>query len=201
MAYAIKRRRNAGAPKRRAQNTKMRDSAPYKRGQRLAAELIAGRKLRGTQKEIRSQIHALVRQHGSKSDIALLEGRMGADGDPHKFRKGLGSVASDVAGFKPSRSSRSSSRAAKAVSREYARDRRDTKSKFESASAKAMRIRHEQGVSLAEAWAIVKGESKPKRKSSAKRRRNGTKKGMRRKTARRAYESNPRDFGAEFLFI
>ena len=98
-------------------------------------------------------------------------------------------------------------------------------------------------MSLKEAWAIVKGESKPKRKSSSKRkssarsqdvssmtwgdlrkkagkkykvgmtrveveeivsvrsnpRRNGTKKGMMRKTSRRAYEKNP--FGAEFLFI
>lgn len=198
MAYAMKRRRNAGAPKRRAQLTKMRASAPFKRGQRLAAKLIAGRKLRGSQKEIRQQIHALVREEGSKSDIALLEGPTGAGGDAHKFRKGLASVAADVAGFQPSRSS---SRAGKTVSREFARDKRDTKRKFKSASARAMEIRHQQGVSLAEAWAIVKGESKPKRKSSAKRRRNGTKKGQRRKTARRAFEKNPRNFGAEFLFI
>ena len=159
---------------------------------------------------------------------------------PHEFRKGLASVAADVAGFKPSRSS---SRAGKTVSREFARDKRDTKRGFESASAQAMRVRAEQGVSLKEAWAIVKGESKPKRKSSSKRkssarsqdvssmtwgdlrkkagkkykvgmtrveveeivsvrsnpRRNGTKKGMMRKTSRRAYEKNP--FGAEFLFI
>lgn len=237
MAYAMKRRRNAGAPKRRTQLTKMRGSASFKRGQRLAGKLIAGRKLRGSQKEIRQQIHALVRDQGSKSDIALLEGPTGVGKAPHQFRKGLASVAADVAGFKPSRSS---SRAGKTVSREFARDKRDTKRGFESASAQAMRVRAEQGVSLKEAWAIVKGESKPKRKSSSKRkssassakrkrikmpgggfrymvdgkfaskakydaagrsnpRRNGTKKGQRRKTSRRAYEKNP--FGAEFLFI
>jgi len=189
MAYAMKRRRNAGAPKRRTQLTKMRGSASFKRGQRLAAKLIAGRRLnpKRSQKEIRQQIHALVREQGSKSDIALLEGPTGVGKAPHQFRKGLASVAADVAGFKPSRSS---SRAGKTVSREFARDKRDTKRGFESASAQAMRVRAEQGVSLKEAWAIVKGESKPKRKSKSKRkstanpRRNGTKTGMMRKTGR-----------------
>ena len=166
MAYAMKRRRNAGAPKRRKQLTTMRGSASFKRGQRLAGKLIAGRKLRGSQKEIRQQIHKLVRENGSKSDIALLEGPIGVGKAPHEFRKGLASVAADVAGFEPSRSS---SRAGKTVSSEFDRDKRDTKRGFESASARAMRVRAEQGVSLKEAWAIVKGESKPKRKSSAKR--------------------------------
>ena len=87
MAYAMKRRRNAGAPKRRKQLTTMRGSASFKRGQRLAAKLIAGRKLRGSQKEIRQQIHALVRDQGSKSDIALLEGPIGVGKAPHEFRK------------------------------------------------------------------------------------------------------------------
>jgi len=168
MAYAMKRRRNAGAPKRRKQLTTMRGSASFERGQRLAGKLIAGRKLRGSQKEIRQQIHKLVRENGSKSDIALLEGPIGVGKAPHEFRKGLASVAADVAGFKPSRSS---SRAGKTVSREFARDKRDTKRGFESASAQAMRVRAEQGVSLKEAWAIVKGESKPKRKSKSSGRR------------------------------
>jgi hypothetical protein len=198
MAYAIKRRRNAGAPKRRKALAKTRNSKMYARGQRLAAKLIAGRRLnpQRSQKEIRQEIHELVRKHGSKSDVDLLEGEMGVGTPSYEFRKGLASVASDVAGFKPSGSSgRRRSRAAASVDREYARDRKDTEEEFESASAKAMRIRHEKGVSLAEAWAEVKGESKPKRKRKSKSKSSG-----RRKSRSRA-RRNPRDFGAEFLFI
>jgi hypothetical protein len=195
----MKRRRNAGQPKSRAQNTKTRNSKMFARGQRLAAKLIAGRRMSGTQAEVRKEIHALVRQHGSQSDVDLLTGPAGKNTDAHQFRQGLASVAADVAGFKPSRSSgRRASRAASSVTREFARDRKDTKKEFESASEKAMRTMHEEGVSLAEAWAIVKGESKPKRKSKSKSSGRRKKSSSRRSRARR----NPsRDFGAEFLFI
>jgi hypothetical protein len=137
MAYAMKRRRNAGQPKSRAQNTKTRNSKMFARGQRLAAKLIAGRRMSGTQAEVRKEIHALVRQHGSQSDVDLLTGPAGKNTDAHQFRQGLASVAADVAGFKPSRSSgRRASRAASSVTREFARDRKDTKKEFESASEK-----------------------------------------------------------------
>ena len=194
MAYAMKRRRNAGAPKRRKQLDKTRNSKMFARGQRLAAKLISGRKLRGSQKEVRQQIHALVRQHGSKSDIDLLEGPTGVGKPSYQFRKGLASVAADVGGFKPSGSGRS--KAAKTVRREFKRDKKDTKRAFKGGGAEAMRLYHSgEADSLAEAWRMVKGESssKPKRKSRSK-----SKSSKRRSRAR----ANPnRDFGAEFLFI
>ena len=107
MAYAMKRRRNAGQPKSRAQNTKTRNSKMFARGQRVAAKLIAGRRLnpQKSQAEIRKEIHALIRQHGSQSDVDLLTGPAGKNTESHQFRQGVASVAADVAGFKPSSSS------------------------------------------------------------------------------------------------
>jgi len=202
MAYAMKRRLNGGKdPKRRAAGVKTRKSKMFARGQRLAAKLVAGRKMRGTRKDIYDEIKRLVRQHGSQSDVDLLTGPAGVGTPSNDFREGLNSVATDLSGFKPSRSSgRGASRAAKSVKEEYSRDRKDTKEEFESASEKAMRTMHEEGVSLAKAWAIVKGESKPKRKRKSKSKSSSRRKksSSRRSRARR----NPsRDFGAEFLFI
>ncbi len=54
----------------------------------------------------------------------------------------------------------------------------------QSEAKRAMDMHHQEGISLKDAWAIVKGKKKPKRK-------NGTKKGEVRKTARRAYMKNP----------
>jgi len=199
MAYAMKRRLNRGQPKSRAQNVKTRNSKMFARGQRLAAKLVAGRRMSGSQKEIRQAIHALIRQHGSKSDVDLLTGPAGKNTDAHQFRQGVASVASDLSGFKPSSSSgRKSSRAAKSVKSEYSRDREDTKKEFESASEKAMRTMHEKGVSLAEAWRIVKGESSPKRKSKSK---SSSRRKSSSRSRSRARRNPSRDFGAEFLFI
>ena len=55
-----------------------------------------------------------------------------------------------------------------------------------SEAQRAMDMHHKEGISLKDAWAIVKGKKKPKRK-------NGTKKGQVRKTARRAYMKNNPD--------
>ena len=60
-----------------------------------------------------------------------------------------------------------------------------------------MRIRSERGVSLAEAWAIVKGESEPE----SKRKRKSRSKSKSSKRRSRARANPSRDFGAEFLFI
>jgi len=196
MAYAMKRRRNGGKdPKRRAAGVKTRKSKMFARGQRLAAKLVAGRKMRGTRKDIYDEIKLLVRQHGSQSDVDLLTGPAGVGLPSNDFREGLNSVATDLSGFKPSGSGRS--KAAKAVRREFKRDKKDTKKEFESASAKAMRIRSERGVSLAEAWAIVKGESEPE----SKRKRKSRSKSKSSKRRSRARANPSRDFGAEFLFI
>lgn len=202
MAYAMKRRLNRGQPKSRAQNVKTRNSKMFARGQRAAAKLVAGRRLnpQKSQAEIRKEIHALMHKHGSKSDVDLLTGPAGKNTDAHQFRQGVASVAADLAGFKPSSSSgRKPSRAAESVKEEYSRDRKDTKKKYNSQSAKAMRLYHSgEASSLAEAWRIVKGESKPKRKSKSKSSSRRKKSSSRRSRARR----NPsRDFGAEFLFI
>lgn len=57
-----------------------------------------------------------------------------------------------------------------------------------SEAQRAMDMHHQEGISLKDAWAIVKGKKKPKRK-------NGTKKGQVRKTARRAYmKKNPNTY-------
>ena len=117
-------RRNAGAPKRRAASTKMRASAPFKKGQKAAARVTKGRRLSGTQKEIRQQIHELIRQKGTAEEKKLLAGPIGAGKAPHSFRKGLASYAAELAGFNPSRSS---SRAGAVVQKEFARDRKDQK--------------------------------------------------------------------------
>ena len=197
MAYAMKRRRNGGKdPKRRAAGVKTRKSKMFARGQRLAAKLVAGRKMRGTRKDIYDEIKLLVRQHGSQSDVDLLTGPAGVGLPSNDFREGLNSVATDLSGFKPSGSGRS--KAAKAVRREFKRDKKDTKRAFKGSGAEAMRLYHSgEADSLAEAWRMVKGESsskpKPKRKSRSK-----SKSSKRRSRAR----ANPsRDFGAEFLFI
>ena len=56
---------------------------------------------------------------------------------------------------------------------------------------------HLEGVSLAEAWRIVKGESKPK----PKRKTSGRRKKSSNRSRSRARKNPSRDFGAEFLFI
>ena len=56
-----------------------------------------------------------------------------------------------------------------------------------SEAKRAMDMHHKEGISLKNAWAIVKGKKNPKRK-------NGTKKGQVRKTARRAYKKNPNKY-------
>lgn len=160
---AVKRRRNAGAPKRRKASTKMRGSAAFKKGQSVAAKLIAGRKLTGSQKKIRQQIHALIRKHGSKKDIDLLEGPIGAGKPPHSFRKGVASVAADVAGFDGESSGRS--KAARAVTAETKRDKRDTLSEYEITRDEAMEhakklraLGFEKGQALSLGWKVAKGE-------------------------------------------
>ena len=205
MAYAMKRRRNGGKdPERREAGVKTRKSKMFARGQRLAAKLVAGRKMRGTRKDIYDEIKRLVRQHGSQSDVDLLTGPAGVGTPSNDFREGLNSVATDLSGFKPSRSSgRRASRAASSVTRAYSQDRKDTKEEFDSqagaAASKAAEYRRggmSQKAAMKKAWREVKGESSPKRKSKSSGRRK--KSSSRRSRARR----NPsRDFGAEFLFI
>lgn len=205
MAYAMKRRRNAGQPKSRSRNVKTRASSMFKKGQKTASRMIDGRKMRGSQADIRKEIHRLIREDGTKTEIDLLTGPAGKDTDAYQFRQGVASEAANVAGFNPGRSG--GSRAAISVDEEYDRDEEDDARSFDSASARALSLAAEyrtegEGMSSSEAlkkaWAKVKGEGA---RANPRRRRNGTKKGMMRKTSRRAFESNPRNFGAEFLFI
>jgi hypothetical protein len=155
---AVKRRRNAGQPKLREHNTVTRNSAKYAHGQQVASKLIAGRKLTGSQSKIRKQIHALIRKHGSKSDIALLTGNMFGEGspDPYRFRQGVASVAADLAGFDGASSGRS--RAARSVTAETKRDKKDTKRAYKGKYSSAMAMSHGEGISLGDAWEVVKGE-------------------------------------------
>jgi len=171
MALALSLRRNRGAPKRRARLTKTRNSAAFKAGQRAAARVAGGRRISKTQNSARSQLFELIRKHGTKKEIDLLSGPATAGGAAHDFRKGVRSVAADIAGFKPSASSGKKSKAAKSVKKEYKRDKKDTKKTFKATSADAMAIKHKYGVSLKDAWAIAKGD-KPvpgsKRKTSTR---------------------------------
>ena len=94
-------------------------------------------------------------------------------------------AAYDAAGRK------SSSR--KSSSRKSSSRKRDVSSMSWGDLRKKAGAKYKVGMTRVEVEEIVSMRANP--------RRNGTKKGMRRRTARRAYEKNPRNFGAEFLFI
>lgn len=200
MAYAMKRRRNAGRPKRRAERLKGKQSKFYTYG--FDFGIKHGRKS-GTQKQIRQSIYAAIRAKGSPEEKRLA--LTGQDARAMDFRQGIRDAAAKIAGFSPSRGS---DRDARIVERAYSQDdvteaRRGMRSVDGLSYRELQSLGAELGLKVIGVNRATLQRKVEKKLGSARAnpRHNGTKKGMRRRTARRAYESNPRDFGAEFLFI
>ena len=200
MAYSMKRRRNAGRPKQRARRMKGKQSKFYTYG--FDFGMKHGRKS-GTQKQIRQSIYAAIRSKGTTEEQKL--GLTGQDARAMDFRQGTRDAAAALVGFKPSRGS---DRDARIVSRAYDEDdvteaRRGVRSADGLSYRDLQKLGAELGLKVigVKKATLQRKIAKAQGGARANPRRNGTKKGMRRRTARRAFEKNPRNFGAEFLFI
>jgi hypothetical protein len=198
MAYAMKRR-NAGRPVQRKRRMKGKQSKFYTYG--FDFGMKHGDR-RGTQKQIRRSIYAAIREDGSAEEKRLARDQ---DARAMDFRQGTRDAAAALAGFKPSRGS---DRDARIVSRAYDEDdvteaRRGVRSADGLSYRDLQKLGKELGLKVfgVKKAVLQRKIAKAQGGARANPRRNGTKKGMRRRTARRAYESNPRNFGAEFLFI
>lgn len=198
MAYAMKRR-NAGRPKQRARRMKGKQSKFYTYG--FDFGMKHGDR-RGTQKQIRRSIYDAIREDGSAEEKRLARDQ---DSRAMDFRQGTRDAAAALAGFNPSRGS---DRDARIVSRAYDEDdvteaRRGVRSVDGLSYRDLQRLGAELGLKVigVKKAALQRKIERKQGGARANPRRNGTKKGMMRKTSRRAYESNPRNFGAEFLFI
>jgi len=198
MAYAMKRR-NAGRPEQRARRMKGKQSKFYTYG--FDFGMKHGDR-RGTQKQIRRSIYAAIREDGSAEEKRLARDQ---DSRAMDFRQGTRDAAAALAGFKPSRGS---DRDARIVSRAYGEDdvteaRRGVRSADGLAYRDLQKLGAELGLKVigVRKATLLNRIRKAQGGARANPRRNGTRKGMMRRTSRRAYESNPRNFGAEFLFI
>jgi hypothetical protein len=157
----------------------------------------------GTQKQVRQSIYAALRSKGTAEEQKL--GLLGRDDRALSFRLGTRDAAAALAGFDPSRGS---DRDARIVSDAYNEDdvteaRRGVRSADGLSYRDLQRLGAELGLKVIGVKKAVLQRKIAKAQGGARAnpRRNGTKKGMMRKTSRRAYEKNPRNFGAEFLFI